>query len=301
MLDRSRLHLDRIAEQPLRSTVAKGVAPGVALYNRADSPGVSVAFRMRVQHALFDSPYSQESINNGPWREIIQVYTTICLLFGACLFPLITISRLSRKPPSIVIAEQTRTLDLWPELGSQLIGDNKLAAMTRLPANGVFRVDLTDLTLAAAEAPIEWDGLTFLVLSDFHFHGTPSRAYFERIVEELLAGPQPDLVCLIGDYIDTDTHHEWIEPILGRLHAKEAKLSILGNHDLLYEPERVRQELARAGYTDLGNRWQEITIRGVQCLAIGHEGPWFTPGPDLSGAPTGLFRLCLSHTPDNYY
>ena len=34
---------------------------------------------------------------------------------------------------------------------------------------------------------------------------------------------------------------------------------------------------------------------------MGHEGPWFAPPPDLSAAPPGLFRLCLSHTPDNFY
>ena len=32
---------------------------------------------------------------------------------------------------------------------------------------------------------------------------------------------------------------------------------------------------------------------------IGHEGPWFKPEPDLSGCPERVFRLCLSHTPDN--
>jgi predicted MPP superfamily phosphohydrolase len=32
---------------------------------------------------------------------------------------------------------------------------------------------------------------------------------------------------------------------------------------------------------------------------IGHEGPWFLPPPDLTSCPGGVFRLCLSHTPDN--
>ena len=54
------------------------------------------------------------------------------------------------------------------------------------------------------------------------------------------------------------------------------------------------------GYTVLGNGWVEATIRGVPCVVIGHEGPWFRPPPDLSSAP-GHYRLCLSHTPDNFY
>jgi uncharacterized protein len=36
-------------------------------------------------------------------------------------------------------------------------------------------------------------------------------------------------------------------------------------------------------------------------VMVGHEGPWFSPGPDLRGAPEGVFRLCVSHTPDNFY
>jgi uncharacterized protein len=245
--------------------------------------------------------FGGDNTRNALWGGFFFAYAAICFLFGIWIFPSITIKRRLRKTPTSVIAEQTRTLDLWSEMGSKLIGDNKLAAMARLPGNGVFRVDITDLTLALAEMPVEWDGLTLLVLSDLHFHGTPSRAFFDRIVEELLVGSPPDLVCLIGDYIDSDSHHEWLEPILGRLHATEGKLAILGNHDRLYNPERVRRELAAAGYAVLGNGWREIVVRGVKCVAIGHEGPWFAPGPDVSAAPSGPFRLCLSHTPDNFY
>ena len=104
-----------------------------------------------------------------------------------------------------------------------------------------------------------------------------------------------------GDYLDSDRHHEWIGGLLGRLHAKEAKLAILGNHDRYHDPDGIRAELAEAGYMVLGNSWQEIAIRGVPCVAVGHEGPWFSPPPDLKGAPATPFRLCLSHTPDNFY
>ena len=61
--------------------------------------------------------------------------------------------------------------------------------MTRLPGNCVFRVDFTDLTLALPELPPELDGLTILVLSDLHFHGTPARPFFDRIIDELTAAP----------------------------------------------------------------------------------------------------------------
>ena len=227
-------------------------------------------------------------------------YCVFCLIIGL-MFPIITLERYRRKPHACVASEATRTLDLWPELGAKLVGDGKHRWAVRVPGNGVFKFDITDLTLALPNLPPEWDGLTLLHLSDLHFHGTPSRAYFDRVLDELAAGPVPDLVCLTGDYVDTDMHRDWIQPLLGRLQAKEAKLAILGNHDEHYDPERVRAELAAAGYTVLSNRWEEVAVRGVACVAVGHEGPWFFPPPDLTGAPAGPFRLCLSHTPDNFY
>jgi predicted MPP superfamily phosphohydrolase len=231
--------------------------------------------------------------------EVLSLYLVVCLIFGL-LYPFINLARYLRKPPACVLAEETCTLDLWPEYGEKLIGDGIGPSLTRLPGNCVFKLDVTDLTLAMERLPPEWDGLRLQVVSDLHFHGTPSRVYFDRLIDELTAGPPPDLVCLVGDYLDTDTHHEWIVPLLGRLQANEAKLAILGNHDKYHDPDRARAELAAAGYTVLGNGWKEIAIRGVPCVAVGHEGPWFRP-PDLSGAPEAPFRLCLSHTPDNFY
>lgn len=251
-------------------------------------------------HATSPSTWPPEESYSITWALPFAAYFIACLYFGM-IFPVVTFERYFRKPPACVVSEQTRTLDLWPELGHKLIGDGKGRPVTRLPGNCVFEFDITDLTLSLPNLPPEWDDLTLLLLSDLHFHGTPSRAYFDRVLDELASGPEPDLVCLAGDFVDTDTHHQWIQPLLGRLRAKEAKLAILGNHDKNHDPDRVRAELAAAGYTVLSNAWREIAVRGVPCVAAGHEGPWFAPPPDLTSAPAGLFRLCLSHTPDNFY
>jgi predicted MPP superfamily phosphohydrolase len=228
-------------------------------------------------------------------------YVGVCLVVGGLVFPAITLLRLVRKPPPSLASETTRTRDLWAEFGEPLIGDGKMPFVARLPGNQLFRVDFTEATLALPDLPHEWEGLTLLVVSDVHFHGTPSRLFFDRVVDDVLSGPTPDIVCLIGDYVDTDTHHEWIGPVLGRLSATGAKLAILGNHDKHHHPQQVRAALGDAGYAVVGNGWRTVTVRGVPCVVVGHEGPWFVPPPDLTGAPREPFRLCLSHTPDNFY
>ncbi|MCE9561663.1 MAG: metallophosphoesterase [Planctomycetes bacterium] len=267
------------------------------LFGRALPKPFLKAWRLLTAFVILGFPLLiREHLNAEVWW-----YVWPCAVGGGIIFPVITVARLLRKPSGCIVSESTVTRDLWPELGQKLIGDGNLSFVARLPGNGLFRVDFTDITLALPELPPEWEGLTLLVVSDVHFHGTPARAFFDRVMDELLAGPKPDLVCLIGDYVDTDSHHTWIPPVLGRLAATEAKLAILGNHDRHHHPTQVRDELTAAGYTVFGNSWQVVTIRGVSCVVVGHEGPWFAPPPDLSGAPPGLFRLCLSHTPDNFY
>ena len=227
--------------------MVEGVSQDLALATAL----IRLAFPLLLWSALnsdgFNFSFGEVRLN-GAWGIFVVLYAAICLVFGAGIFPYISVLRQFRKPPNRVVMEKNRTLDLWPELGKELIGDNNLAVLSRLPGNGVFRVDFTDLTLVLPNLPAAWDGLSLLVLSDLHFHGTPSRIFFDRIIDELVTGTSPDLVCLLGDYVDTDRHLEWIQPILGRLNAREAKLAILGNHDLRQKPERVRQELSAAGY-----------------------------------------------------
>src|SRR5262249_48822806 len=78
-----------------------------------------------------------------------------------------------------------------------------------------------------------------------------------------------------------------------------AGVAILGNHDSWRDASAIRRRLARAGFDVLGNSTRQILIRAKPMIVVGHEGPWFKPGPSLLDYPVDAFRLCLSHTPDN--
>jgi len=231
----------------------------------------------------------------------VLVYLTLCLTFGAAVFPAITVYRWLRKLPPEVAITDTKSFDFWKTLGPECLGDGKLRAATRLPGNDVYKFDITTTTVTLPNIPAAWDGLSLLLVSDTHFYGTPSRCWWDAVFDELAALPTPDVVLLGGDYVDTEVHYDWIATLFGRLKWDKAGFAILGNHDVLHRTERVRDGLRAAGYEVLGNGWQEVTIRGERCVIVGHEGPWFKPPPDLSDAPAGVFRLCLSHTPDNFY
>ena len=116
---------------------------------------------------------------------------------------------------------------------------------------------------------------------------------------DLCREQEPDLVCVTGDIVDSDRHHRWVVPVLGRLRWRVAAFAILGNHDKWHDPGLVRRRLKRIGMNVLGNSAEQIEIRGHPLLVVGNETPWFRPVPDLAALPEGPFRLCLSHTPDN--
>jgi predicted MPP superfamily phosphohydrolase len=111
---------------------------------------------------------------------------------------------------------------------------------------------------------------------------------------------EPDLVAITGDVADSIHHQRWVLPVLGRLRWRVAALAILGNHDYWYDPPFIRRRLVRLGMHYLGNNWKQIEVRGEPLIAIGNEWPWAKPAPDMAGCPEAGFRLCLSHTPDNF-
>ncbi|HEV3263827.1 MAG TPA: metallophosphoesterase [Gemmataceae bacterium] len=232
------------------------------------------------------------------WRTALAAYGLLCWATGFGMLPVVTIRRLLRRQPAALLSNHTNTVDVSARLGFKPVGRGKHRLLARLPANEVFRVDLGVRTFRLPALPAALDGLSILHLSDLHLCGTPDRAFYETIMD-LCRDWQPDVVALTGDIVDTEAHHRWIVPVLGRLRWRVGAFAVLGNHDLWHEPDLVRRRLRRVGFHVLGNGWTQAEWRGERLTVIGHEGPWFRPEPDLSACPAGGFRLCLSHTPDN--
>jgi uncharacterized protein len=224
-------------------------------------------------------------------------YSWFCITAGTS-FLLVTVLRLRNGRPAVVLDEQTKTVDVAKELGRRPVGDGKYRRIAEYSFNGLFQVDFTILTLPVPGLPPAWDGLNILQLSDLHFYGTPNREYFEFVVRRCMAEGTPDLVIVSGDIVDAPKYLDWIEPVLGPLRWNVAAFAILGNHDWWQDPDAIRRRLGGLGMRVISNRWEVIDVRGERLVAIGHEGPWFRPAPDLTGCPAG-FRFLVSHTPDN--
>jgi predicted MPP superfamily phosphohydrolase len=235
----------------------------------------------------------------GELRFFLSPYVVCCWLVGFIVAPIAEIFYLSRRQARQVVEQRSTVVDVAKELGFAPSGGGKHAQLCRLPGNRVFQVELVEKTLMLPQVPAAWDGLTILHLTDLHFCGTPDRSYFHVVVDHCMRAGMPDLIALTGDVVDSHWHHRWIIPVLGRLRCNIAAFAILGNHDAWRDVSLIRRRLRRIGFRVLGNGCEVLDVRGVPLAVIGHEGPWFMPPPDLAPCPDDVFRLCLSHSPDN--
>jgi uncharacterized protein len=242
----------------------------------------------------FDFSWSSLLADNYP---PVSAYVCICWVAAFVMCPLTTLYNWLIRNPPVLAANHTRIIDVAQELGFKPVGQGKKRRLALFPFNQCFQVEFAERYLKLPQIPPAWDGLKILHLSDLHFCGTPDRSFYDHVVKHCQDW-DADIVALTGDFVDTDHHHRWIVPILGRLRWKIGALAILGNHDAWREAALVRRRLRRLGVRVLETRWETLDVRGHPMIVIGHEGPWFH-SPDLSGCPVDGFRLCLSHTPDN--
>jgi hypothetical protein len=159
-------------------------------------------------------------------------------------------------------------------------------------------------TLALPAWPAALDGLRVALLSDLHA-GVPHATLdsVSRSVEAVRA-ERPDVVCLLGDFIDRSaTFTRPVDPdaLATRLAALEAPrgvVAVLGNHDWYAGGRRIADAVQGAG----------VPVLEDQARAAG-EGLWVagvaderTRGADIDRAlepvPDDAAVLLLSHDPD---
>lgn len=159
--------------------------------------------------------------------------------------------------------------------------------------------------LRLARWPAELDGLRLALVSDLHA-GAPhvDERRVERVVERVMR-ERPDLVALLGDYVDpTVAFGGFLEPEkvaarLARLRAPLGVVAVLGNHDWSTDGPRVAAALRDAGISVLEN--EAVPAGGGRLWVVGLADAT-KRRPDMDAAfaavPAGAPALVLSHDPD---
>jgi predicted MPP superfamily phosphohydrolase len=211
----------------------------------------------------------------------------------------IWIRRQVNRPRESLIANHTTVT----QLPVGLTGDHLTALLARLPGNQILQLHVQEKTVELPRLNPALDGLSIVHLSDLHYTGQMTKAFYQKVVE-LANDAQADLVAVTGDIVDKTACIEWIPDTIGRLRADGGVYFVLGNHDLrVKELSPLRRSLTGAGLVDLAGRWMAVDIRNAPLALAGNELPWIGRAPHPNDCPhvrhgVRPVRIALAHTPD---
>jgi predicted MPP superfamily phosphohydrolase len=166
------------------------------------------------------------------------------------------------------------------------------------------RLVVRRLTLRVPHWTPALDGLRVAAVADLHTGALHTgEGWVERIVERV-NGERPDLVLLLGDYVDRRAvlaQPVAPEAVAARLAAIEAPLgllAVLGNHDWTEGGRRVAAALRGAGIPVLENEAVEAG-RGVWVAGLADAAKRVARIElALEPVPAGAPCILLSHNPD---
>ena len=171
---------------------------------------------------------------------------------------------------------------------------------------------LVEIDLSLPRLPAAFDGFRIAQLSDFHYDDVFSVVPIRAAVE-MVNQIHPDLVVLTGDFVTgaygkpphvpNRKAAQVAEPcakLLSRMRSRLGSMAVLGNHDVLTDPEFVRDALQSHGIPVLQNRSRPLEKDGARLWFCGLDS--LDGEPDLESAMRGIpsqeTAILLVHEPD---
>ena len=181
--------------------------------------------------------------------------------------------------------------------GISLARTKKCKWEARIPCNQIFDLSVEHIPLPVVGLPSELVGYRIAHLSDIHLTGHIDPEYMAFVIKQANLC-KPDMFAMSGDVIDKQPCIAWLYDLFNKATCPDGSYYILGNHDTrVIDPGETRTELTRASWVDVGASAIRRQVRGVNVQIIGNEYPWF-PRPAIERDADGVFRLLLSHSPD---
>lgn len=162
-------------------------------------------------------------------------------------------------------------------------------------------------TIALPNWPEALRGTRVAVIADLHAGAPAVDARRVAAVVARTLRERPDLVALLGDYVDRDVAlatpvaPEAVARALAALRGPLGTFAVLGNHDRGTDGKRVRQALDREGITVLENRAVEVRGAAAPLWVAGlADAARRRPSLDatLRAVPPHAAVLLLAHRPD---
>ena len=184
-----------------------------------------------------------------------------------------------------------------------------LAALTLAGAGlwwGNYTLSVEEYAFSSSRLPPGWDGGRLVVLSDLHGRR------FGRDNRRLAAAVEaahPDVIALVGDFVDEWTDPAYLRPLLERLTALAPCYFVSGNHEWAAgKMQETAALLADCGVTWLHNGFVTLQRGGDSLLLAGIDDPnGYADQPtvaqllDQVRAEQGeVYTVLLSHRNNHY-
>lgn len=177
----------------------------------------------------------------------------------------------------------------------------------RIPFNQILDLAIERIDLPVPRLPESLVGYRIAHFSDIHLTGDVQPDFVANVIEHANRF-DPELTVLSGDIVDAEECIDWIQGLFVKARAHDGCHFILGNHDTrVSDAGLVRDAMISAGWNDVGGKCQSIICRETPSILLGNETPWFDrPSPSTiqsicdEEASSDPFRLCLSHSPDQF-
>jgi uncharacterized protein len=180
-----------------------------------------------------------------------------------------------------------------------LVGIGSATWVTRIEP---YAVEVTYLTIPLPHLDMRFNGTTLVQISDLHLGDWMTLERMQGIIETV-NNLQPDVIAVTGDFVSRiwpGTPGE-ITQILRSLQAREAVVTILGNHDHWTNNRTVSQAILDAGVSLLTNANIALHREDAALYFAGVDDIWERQhdlDAALAGIPTESPIVLLAHEPD---
>ena len=180
-------------------------------------------------------------------------------------------------------------------------------------------IAVENITVPISSLPEELNGLKIVQISDLHLASFNNNRFLERCVKKV-NDIQPDLLFFTGDIVNNHYREMFgFESQMTDFEAKYGKFAILGNHDYgnyadwktpedkLYNNEKIKEMLIKAGFNLLRNEACKLEISGTSLYVIGTEDWGHREHHNYSNLDKAMeyvdnesFRILLAHNPQQW-
>jgi predicted MPP superfamily phosphohydrolase len=183
-------------------------------------------------------------------------------------------------------------------LGASIFGGLSAGGVKGLSEAFECRVEL--VSVPVRNLPTALEGFRIVALSDFHLLPFTQIGFLKNAID-LASTRQPDLVVLLGDFVDATVESiHALAPALASLRSRLGVMAVLGNHDYLQGAGVVAETLRRVGIEVLVNRGILLPAVGGGLYVAGTDSlsGSFRLGEALAGNRSGATSILLAHEPD---